>query len=65
METFTATCFKDYDRHHYKVVYKDGNFKMFSSWDLAQSFWWQTNKIGTLSHIDVVDFKPKTKGFGE
>lgn len=64
METFTATCSKDYDRHHYRVVKKDGSSMMFSSWDLAQNYWWQTNKIGTLSHIDVVDLKPKAQGFG-
>jgi hypothetical protein len=67
METFTQTCSKDYSRHHYSVVNKDGTNKMFSSWELAQSYWWHTNKLGTLSHIDVVDHnsqKTSTKGFG-
>ena len=30
-EFFQQTCDKPYDRHDYKLVYTDGNFKIFNT----------------------------------
>ena len=52
-----------YDRHHYKLVYSDGHDKTHESWESVQSTWFQT-ATQLLSHVEVLDKKPDTKGFG-
>lgn len=65
-EFFKQTSDKPYDRHHYKVVGKNGEHRVFDSWDLVQSIWFQT-ATGFLSHIEVLDIENpkevKSKGF--
>lgn len=52
-----------YDRHIYKLVYRDKNDKIYESWEGIQSTWFQT-ATQLLSHVEVLDKKPDTKGFG-
>ena len=62
---FEQTCYKDYDRHRYKVVSKNGESVVVGDYMMAQEIWW--NKKMFLSHIEVLDVKvkpkTKTKGF--
>lgn len=65
LPTFTQTSDAPYDRHHYRIVGKDGNSFVVGSWEEAQVFWFQRTQLKTLSHIEVLDIKPKkTKGKG-
>ena len=62
---FSQTCNKPYDRHHYKIVYKDRSF-VVESWGEVQEYWWNNSHKFELPVIEVID-KPKTnkksKGF--
>ena len=63
--TFTQTSDALYDRHHYRIVGKDGKSFVVGSWEEAQVFWFQRTQLKTLSHIEVLDIKhKKTKGKG-
>ena len=60
---FTVSSDGLYDRHHYRVVSKNGDTTIVNNWEDAAIIWW--NKKAFLSHIDVLD-KPKprnVKGF--
>ena len=59
-EFFQQTCDKPYDRHDYKIVYTDGNFKIFNTFEEFQSTWFQTANM-FLSHAEVLDKKTKQK----
>ena len=65
---FEQSCYKDYDRHHYKVVGKNGDSLVVEDYMSAQEIWW--NRKVFLSHIEVLDInKPphmarSQKGFG-
>ena len=56
---FTVSSDKLYDRHHYRVVDKNGNTTVVDNWQDAACIWW--NKKAFLSHIEVLD-KPQSKG---
>ena len=58
---FTHTSDGLYDRHHYRVVSKDDNFVDVESWMQAKEIWW--NQKNNISHIEVLDCKPKGGGF--
>jgi len=58
---FTHTSDGLYDRHHYRVVSKDNNFVDVESWTEAKEIWW--NQKNNISHIEVLDYKPKGGGF--
>ena len=58
---FTYTSNKFYDRHHYRVVSKTGTSVDVESYDQAREIWWNQKHI--LSHIEVIDCKPKGGGF--
>lgn len=62
---FTQTCDKPYDRHHYKVVFKDGRKVVYcESWEQAQATWFQWSGMRVLDHIEVCEVrKSKPKGF--
>lgn len=49
-----------YDRHHYKVVDKNGDSVIVESWEEANVIWWYKKMF--LSHIEVLD-KKEVKGF--
>ena len=59
-EFFQQTCDNPYDRHDYKLVYTDGNFKIFNTFEEFQSTWFQTANM-FLSHAEVLDKKTKQK----
>ena len=62
---FSQTSNEPYDRHHYKIVYKDRSF-VVESWEEVQEYWWNNSHKFELPVIEVID-KPKTnkksKGF--
>ena len=60
---FELTSEGEYDRHHYKVISKNGDSVVVMDWESARSIWF--NKSPFLSHIEVLDVKkkPNTKGF--
>jgi hypothetical protein len=58
-EDFTTYCDKDYDRHTYKLVLKDGKSVVFDDYSVMRYHWYHYRKA--LSHVDVVD--PSGKGF--
>lgn len=60
---FTVTSEGSYDRHHYKVVYLNGNTTVVDSWESAQMLWFQAPSQ-FISHIEVLDVKEKKKGKG-
>ena len=41
MKTFTATCNKPYDRHTYKLIFKDGTEMEFEDYATARYEWFQ------------------------
>tara|TARA_B100000927_G_C16333018_1_gene416101 strand:- start:565 stop:795 length:231 start_codon:yes stop_codon:yes gene_type:complete len=64
---FSQTSNKMYDRHHYKVVSKNGDEKVVNSWEDVSCIWW--NKKNILSHVEVLDISTVDKkrqqiGFG-
>ena len=58
---FSQTSNEPYDRHHYRIVYKDRS-AVVESWDEVQEYWWNNCRSpffeGTV--IEVID-KPKQK----
>ena len=56
---FSQTSNEPYDRHHYRIVYKD-RFAVVESWEEVQEYWWNNSRRFELPVIEVID-KPKTK----
>ena len=56
---FSQTSNEPYDRHHYRIVYKDRSF-VVESWEEVQEYWWNNSRRFELPVIEVID-KPKTK----
>lgn len=52
-ETFTTYCDKDYDRHHYKLVLKNGKSVVFADYDVLRANWYNWKRA--CSHIIVLD----------
>jgi len=61
METFKQTSDEPYLRHHYKLVYSNGQSVVFDNYTDVQMSWFQTPSE-FVSHIEVLDIKEK-KGF--
>lgn len=61
---FTQTSDGLYDRHHYELHIK-GQQKtvVFEDYEQMRLTWFQTNHLGRLSHVNVID-KPKSKSKG-
>ena len=65
---FSQTSDRLYDRHHYKVVGKNGDSIVVDNWQTAHEIWW--NRKTFLSHIEVLDVNNpphkarSQKGFG-
>ena len=55
---FTCTSTEPYDRHHYRLNFRDGTHRIYESWDLVQAEWFQRLPT-SLSHIDVLDIPDK------
>jgi hypothetical protein len=65
-ESFSQTSNGPYDRHDYKLVYSNGQSKVFSDYMELQATWFQTPSQ-FLGHVEVLDKKEEkkiTKGFG-
>lgn len=60
-ETFKQTSDKPYLRHHYKLVYSNGQSVVFDNYADVWAAWSQTPSE-FVSHIEVLDVKEK-KGF--
>lgn len=60
---FTVTSLDDYDRHHYKIIFKDGTEKVFESWEEVNAEWFQWARTRFIQTVEVLDIptKPKTK----
>ena len=61
---FEQSSYEDYDRHHYKVVDKNGDSIVVDDYMKAHEIWW--NRKVFLSHSEVIDKKPvkeNSKGF--
>ena len=60
LKTFTTYCDKPYDRHHYKIIFKDGKSVTVDEYELARMLWYQSRD--DVVSMDVVDYKTKKKG---
>ena len=58
---FGQTCNKPYDRHHYKIVYKNRSL-VVKSWDEVQEHWWNKTAF-EKPVIEVLDKPKKSNGF--
>ena len=56
---FSQTSNEPYDRHHYRIVYKDRS-AVVESWEEVQEYWWNNSRRFELPVIEVID-KPKSK----
>ena len=61
MKTFKQTSDEPYLRHHYKLVYSNGQSAIFDNYADVYASWFQTPP-DFLSHVEVLDIKEK-KGF--
>ncbi len=50
---FTSTCDKDYDRHQYKLVLKNGKAIILEDYESARNLWYQYSS--QMDHIEVLD----------
>ena len=57
---FSQTSNKSYERHHYKIVYKDRSI-VVESWDEVQEWWWNNCRLPAFDAVVHVIDKPKTK----
>lgn len=64
-EFFTEYCPEPYDKHEYKVYFKNGKAITFPDFVMMRQFWFQHCKNDVLSHVIVVDKvqRPVKKGF--
>lgn len=64
-KNFTQTSDLLYDRHNYKLFFKNGKTMEFDNWEDAQVYWFQWTSTGQLDLFEVLDKKkPKTKSKG-
>ncbi len=59
---FSQTSDEPYDRHHYKIVYKERSI-VVESWEEVQEHWWNNSHKFEPPVIEVLD-KPKKKSKG-
>ena len=59
---FSETSDDLYNRHHYKIVTKSGDSIVVDNWLSVREIW--LNRKTFLSHIEVLDVKKNSKGFG-
>jgi hypothetical protein len=64
-KNFTQTSDLLYDRHNYKLFFKNGKTMEFDNWEDAQVYWFQWTSTNQLDYFEVLDKKkPKTKSKG-
>ena len=53
LKTFTSTCQKDYDRHHYKLILKSGKAIVLEDYESARNLWFQfSNQCEVIEVLD-------------
>jgi len=52
---FKETSSAPYDRHKYKLVFKNRKAIIFEDWDLARGAWFEWSQTGCLTTIEVLD----------
>ena len=58
---FTETSEDSYDRHSYRVSFKNNTSVIFDDWETARNHWFQWSGMKQLSTIDVLDRKETNK----
>ena len=62
MNHFTATCNKLYDRHTYKITFRNGREQLFGDYESVKNFWFAHNQLSQMV-VSVVDPKKVVEGF--
>ena len=57
---FTTYSTDPYNRHQYKVIFKDGRNVIVDDYDLVKAMWFQNQH--DVETIEVIDCKTKKKG---
>ena len=52
---FTSTSDKSYDRHKYRLVFKNKKSIVFDDYEVLRSSWFQYSSSGTLDHVEILD----------
>jgi len=60
--SFTCTSTALYDRHKYRLVFKNKKSIVFDDYEVLRSSWFQYSSSGTLDHVEILDAK-ESKGF--
>ena len=61
---FTDTSDEPYDRHRYKLVFKNRKAIEFDDWETARNYWFEWAGTSYLSHVEVLDkVVSKPEGF--
>lgn len=66
IKNFTQTSDLPYNRHNYKLFFKNGKIMEFDNWEDAQVYWFQWSSTDQLDLFEVLDqkkTKTKSKGF--
>ena len=63
IKNFTQTSDLPYNRHDYKLFFKNGKVIEFDNWEDAQVYWFQWASTDQLDRFEVLDKKQPTKGF--
>ena len=61
---FTTYSTDPYDRHHYKVSFKNGDSIIVEDYDMVKAMWFQSkNDVAGVEIIDPKSKKKRGKGF--
>ena len=63
MRRFTETSTDPYDRHHYRVWFRDGSFKDVESYDEAQRIWYSSQLKPKTIDVTQPRKRKSIKGF--
>ena len=59
-EEFTTYCDKDYDKHTYRLVWKDRSSTEYEVYELMRYFWYQHRQMA--ERVEILDCS-RGKGF--
>lgn len=62
LQHFTSTSKDLYDRHKYKIVFKNGKSITVDDYGTMKNMWYQMREH--VSNVEIIDDKPKKKGGG-
>ena len=54
-KSFTSTSPEDYDRHHYKLILKNGKAIVLEDYESARNLWFQMCRGNLCDRIEVID----------